>query len=160
MNTPVKPIPEGYQSVTPYLTVDDAAAALAFYRQAFGAVETLRLNMPGGKIGHAEFMIGVSHFMISDAYPNAGSASPDKLGGTPVKLHMYLNDVDAGFAQAVAAGATPVMPPADQFWGDRMATVTDPFGHQWMLATHIADVDRSEFQAKMDALLAAGGDCA
>ncbi|WFP49201.1 VOC family protein [Methylomonas sp. EFPC3] len=160
MNSPVKPIPEGYQSVTPYLTVDDAAAALAFYQQAFGAVEIMRLLMPGDKIGHAEFTIGVSHFMISDEYPNAGSASPHKLGGTPVKLHMYLNDVDAGFAQAVAAGATPVMEPADQFWGDRMGVVTDPFGHQWMLATHVADVDGSEFQAKMDALVAAGGDCA
>ncbi|WP_426991943.1 VOC family protein [Methylomonas sp. CM2] len=159
MSKPVNPIPDGYQSVTPYLTVEDAAAALTFYQQAFGALEFMRLTMPGGKIGHAEFTIGVSHFMISDEYPNAGSTSPTKLGGTAVKLHLYVDDVDASFTQAVAAGAVPAMPPADQFWGDRMGVLIDPFGHQWMLATHVEDVEASEFQSRMDAMFAGHGDC-
>ncbi len=159
MAAPVKPIPDGYQSVTPYLTVKNAAEALAFYRQAFGASEVMRLDMPDGKIGHAEFKIGVSNFMISDEYPNATSRAPETLGGSTVKLHLYVDDVDAAFAQAIAAGATETMPPADQFWGDRMGSLADPFGHHWLLATHVEDVDPSEFPERMAAMFAAGSDC-
>jgi len=155
MNNTVKAIPDDHRTVTPYLTVNDAAAALAFYGRAFGAEETLRLNMPDGKIAHAEFKIGASNFMISDEYPHPNSTSPARLGGSPVKLHLYLADVDASFARAIAAGATETMPPADQFWGDRMSSVVDPFGHHWMLATHIEDVDPSEFQSRMEAFFAA-----
>jgi len=159
MSTTVRPIPEGHHIVTPYLTVDDAASALAFYQQAFGAVEKCRLSMPGGKIGHAEFSIGASHFMISDEYPNAGSTSPTKLGGSTVKLHLYVTDVDASFAKAIAAGAIEAMPPVNQFWGDRMGALIDPFGHHWLLATHIEDFEPSEFQARMNAMFAANGGC-
>ncbi len=160
MNTTVKPIPDGYHTVTPYLTVNDAAAALTFYAQAFGAEEVLRLNMPDGKIGHAEFKIGASNFMISDEYPNPTSTSPQTLGGSSVKLHLYLADFDDGFARAIAAGATETMPPADQFWGDRMGSLVDPFGHHWLLATHIEDVDPSDFQSRMEAFFAANSGCA
>ncbi|MDD2759394.1 MAG: VOC family protein [Methylomonas sp.] len=159
MSEATKPIPDGYHSVTPYLTVEDADAALAFYRQAFGASEILRLNMADGKIGHAEFKIGESNFMISDEYPNASSTSPKTLGGSSVKLHLYVGDVDAVFAHALAAGATQAMAPADQFWGDRMGALIDPFGHHWLLATHIEDVDPSEYQHRMDAMFAANAAC-
>lgn len=155
----IKPIPDGYHSVTPYLTVDDADAALAFYRKAFGASEILRLNMANGKVGHAEFKIGESNFMISDEYPDATSASPKTLGGSSVKLHLYVGDVDAVFAQALAAGATQTMAPADQFWGDRMGSLVDPFGHHWLLATHIEDVDPGEYQERMNAMFAANAGC-
>lgn len=155
MSSTINAIPDGYRTVTPYLTVDGADAALAFYSKAFGANEILRLNMPDGKIGHAEFKIGESNFMISDEYPNAASASPKTLGGSSVKLHLYVNDVDAVFAQALAAGATTTMAPADQFWGDRMGSLVDPFGHHWLLATHVEDVDTAEFQSRMDAMFAA-----
>ena len=159
MTATVKPIPDGYHSVTPYLTVKNADAALAFYAKAFGAVEILRLAMPDGKVGHAEFRIGVSNFMISDEYPSPGSTSPETLGGSAVKLHLYVADVDAVFAQAIAAGAQAAMPPADQFWGDRMGALTDPFGHHWLIATHIEDVDPSEFQERMAAMFASGSGC-
>ncbi len=152
-------IPEDYQTVTPYLTVNDAAAALVFYEKAFGAMEILRLKMPDGKVGHAEFKIGQSIFMISDEYPDSSSKSPLSLDGSSVKLHVYVNDVDASYAQAIAAGATVIMPPANQFWGDRMGSLTDPFGHHWLLATHIEDVEPGEFQGRMEAFFATNQGC-
>ncbi len=159
MNNAIKPIPDGYLTVTPYLTVDDAAAALAFYANAFGAEERLRLHMPDGRVAHAEFKIGASNFMISDEYPHPNSIAPKTLGGSTVKLHLYVPDVDAGFSRAIAAGAVAGMPPTDQFWGDRMGELTDPFGHHWLLATHIEDVDPGEFQERMEAMFASNAGC-
>ncbi len=159
MTNATKAIPDGYHTVTPYLTVDDADAALAFYAKAFGANEILRLSTPDGRVGHAEFKIGESNFMISDECPNAQSTSPKTLGGSAVSLHLYVNDVDAVFAQALAAGATQSMEPVDQFWGDRMGALVDPFGHRWLLATHIEDVDPAEYQERMDAMFAANAEC-
>ncbi|WP_367155499.1 VOC family protein [Methylomonas sp. HYX-M1] len=153
----INPIPDSHRSVTPYLTVKNAAAALAFYRAAFGATETMRLHMPNGAVGHAEFTIGASHFMIADEYPAATSTAPHTLGGSCVKLHLYVADVDAFFARAIAAGAVETMPPADQFWGDRMGALTDPFGHHWMIASHLEDVDPADLQSRMDALFAGSG---
>jgi PhnB protein len=159
MTNPINPIPAGYHTLTPYLTVKDAAAALEFYQKAFGASEVMRLNMPEGGIAHAEFTIDDSHFMISDECPNGPSTSPETLGGSTVKLHLYVNDVDATFAQAIAAGAKETMPVADQFWGDRMGAVVDPFGHHWLIASHVEDVDSSEFPARMEAFFAAHAAC-
>jgi PhnB protein len=155
MTTNIKPIPDGCHTLTPYLTVTGASEALAFYKEAFGAIELLRLNMPDGKIAHAEFKIGDSTFMISDEYPNGTSASPETLGGSTVKMHLYVTDADATFAQAIQAGAKETMPVENQFWGDRMGSVVDPFGHHWLIATHVEDVDPSEFQGRMDAFFAA-----
>lgn len=159
MSPSVNPIPAGYHTLTPYLAVKDAAAALAFYRQAFAADEVMRLNMPEGGIAHAEFTIGDSHFMISDEYPNGPVVAPETLGGSTVKLHLYVEDVDASFARALAAGATATMPVADQFWGDRMGGLVDPFGHHWLLASHVEDVDPAEFQDRMEAFFAANAAC-
>jgi len=155
MTTQVKPIPDGHHTVTPYLTVHDADAALAFYKKAFGASEVLRLHMPDGKVAHAEFKIGESNFMLSDEYPNPNSRSPQSLGGSTVKLHLYVSDVDALFSQVIAAGAKETMPVENQFWGDRMGSLIDPFGHHWLIATHVEDVDPSEFQGRMEAFFAA-----
>lgn len=154
MTTPTKPIPDGFQNVTPYLTVNDAVAALAFYKKVFGAIEVMRLNMPDGKVAHAEFKIGDSNFMISDEYPHDTSTSPATLGGSTVKLHLYVTNADATFSQAIAAGAKVTMPVENQFWGDRMGSLLDPFGHHWLIATHVEDVDPSEFQERMNAFFA------
>ncbi|MDD2761631.1 MAG: VOC family protein [Methylomonas sp.] len=155
MTTQIKPIPDGCHTVTPYLTVHVADAALAFYKKAFGASEVIRLHRPDGKVGHAEFKIGESHFMISDEYPNPNSTSPHTLGGTSVKLHLYVSDADAVFSQAIAAGAKETMPVENQFWGDRMGSLIDPFGHHWLIATHVEDIDPSELQGRMEAFFAA-----
>jgi PhnB protein len=155
MNNNIRPIPDGHHTLTPYLVVRGAAAALEFYAKAFSANELLRLHAPGGAIAHAEFKIGDSHFMLADENPNCSDISPMALGGTPVKLHLYVTDTDAVFATAIQAGATAIMPPTNQFWGDRMGAVTDPFGHKWLIATHIEDVDPSEFQGRMEAFFAA-----
>ena len=144
----VKPIPDGYHSVTPYLTVDGVAQAIEFYKKAFGAVELYRLTMPDGKVGHAEIRIGNSPVMMGEACPEMGSRAPQ--GITPVGMMIYVEDVDALTKQAVAAGAKVVMPVADQMWGDRMGKVTDPFGHQWSLATHIEDVSHAEVTARFE----------
>lgn len=159
MNNPIHPVPDGFNGVTPYLTVDNADAALAYYQRAFGASETLRLKRPDGKVAHAEFKIGEANFMISDEYPNPHSSSPKTLGGSAVKIHLYVTDADALFAQAIAAGATETMPVEKQFWGDRMGSLVDPFGHHWLIATHVEDVDPSEFQQRMDAFFAATPEC-
>ena len=150
----VKPIPDGYHSVTPYLYVRGAAEAIAFYEKAFGAVELMRLPMPGGVIGHAEIRIGNSVVMISDEMPEWGNKSPQTLGGTSAGLMVYVPDVDAVFARAVAAGASVHKPLADQFYGDRSGSVLDPYGHSWTIATHTEDVPHEEMAARMDAWIA------
>jgi PhnB protein len=155
MTTKIKPIPDGYHTLSAYLTVRGASDALEFYKKAFGATELFRLNMPDGKMAHGEFKIGDSIFMISEENPGCGSTSPETLHGSPVSLYLYVVDADATFSDAIKAGAKEAMPLANQFWGDRMGKLVDPFGHQWFIATHIEDVDRSEFQSKMDAHWAA-----
>jgi len=148
-----KPIPEGYHSVTPYLVVDDAAKAIEFYKKAFGAEEKYRLPM-GGKIGHAEIKIGDSFVMLADEFPDMGHLSPKARGGTTVSLLIYLPDVDAAFQKAITAGATEKKPLENQLWGDRMGTLTDPFGHVWSLATHVEDVSEDEIARRFEEFLA------
>jgi uncharacterized glyoxalase superfamily protein PhnB len=140
----VNPIPEGMHTVSPYLAVDDAAAAIEFYARAFGAQELSRMPAPDGTIGHASIQIGDSIIMLADPFPQATARPPKELGGTSAALFMYVEDTDAAFKQAVAAGATPSMEPADMFWGDRFAQVSDPFGHSWQIATHQEDLTDEE----------------
>lgn len=144
----VKPIPDGYHSVTPYLVIDGAADAIEFYKKAFGAEEVFRMPM-GDRIGHAEIRIGNSMVMLADEWPDMGHLGPKARGGTTVSLLIYVDDVDASFRRALDAGATELRPLEDQFWGDRMGSLTDPFGHQWSLATHKVDVDPDEMQRRM-----------
>jgi uncharacterized glyoxalase superfamily protein PhnB len=136
-------------SVTPHLVCDGAAEAIAFYQKAFNAVETSRMPGENGKLMHAAVRIGDSTVMLADAFPGWGSLDPKALKGTPVTLHLYVNDADAIFNQAVAAGATVKMPIADMFWGDRYGQVTDPFGHHWSIATHTRDMTPEEMQKAM-----------
>ena len=143
-----QPIPEGYNTVTPYLAVDDAAKAIEFYERAFGAKERYRMPGPDGKIAHAEIQIGNSIVMLSDPFPQATAKPPTQVGDTTAGLFMYVEDVDAAFKRAIEAGATEKMPPADMFWGDRFGSVTDPFGHAWQLATHIEDVSPEEMERR------------
>jgi PhnB protein len=150
-----KPIPEGYNAVTPYLAVDDAAQAIDFYKQAFGAKERVRMEAPDNKIGHAELEIGDSLVMLSDPFPQASTRPPKELGGTSVSVFMYVEDVDAVVKQAVDAGATVTMEVEDQFWGDRFGSVTDPFGHLWSVATHVEDVAPEEMAERAKAAMAA-----
>ena len=140
----VKPIPEGYHSVTPYLILDDATRALEFYKKALGAVELMRMPAPGGKIGHAEIKIGDSPIMLADESLEMGARSARTIGGSPISLMVYVEDVDARVAQAVAAGAKLTRPIANQFYGDRTGGIDDPFGFHWYLATHIEDVPPDE----------------
>jgi PhnB protein len=149
----VKPIPDGYHTVTPYLIVNGAAAALEFYKRAFGATEVMRFPGPNGKVGHAEIRIGDSHIMLADEHPEMGARGPQALGGSPVTILLYVPDVDARFAQAVAAGAKEVRPLKDQFYGDRSGSVADPFGHIWHIATHKEDVSHEEMQRRMKAAM-------
>ena len=146
----VKPIPEGYHSVTPYLIVDDAKAAIEFYKKAFGAEEKFRLSM-GDRIGHAELLIGDSHIMLADEFPDMGHLGPKNRGGTTVSLMVYVDDVDSSFRKALDAGASEVRPLENQFWGDRMGTLSDPFGHMWSLATHVEEVAPDEIERRMAA---------
>lgn len=146
-----QPIPKGYHTVTPHLVVRDARRAIDFYKRAFGATAVSVMEMPGGKIGHAELKIGNSRIMLADEWPGQ-SHSPESLGGTTVNLHLYFKDVDSAFQQALAAGAKADMPPTDMFWGDRYGKLTDPFGHSWGLATHIKDVTPEEMQKGMEAM--------
>jgi PhnB protein len=150
-----KPIPEGYHTVSPYLAVDDAARALEYYTKAFGAKELVRMDAPGGKIGHAELQIGDSRIMLSDPFPQASTRPPKELGGTSASVFMYVEDVDAVVKQAVDAGATVTMEIADQFWGDRFGTITDPFGHVWSIATHVEDVPPEEMAERAKAAMGA-----
>ena len=146
----VKPIPDGYHTVTPYITCKGAAKALDFYTTAFGAKEIMRYDM-GGTIGHAEVRIGDSVVMLSDEFPQMGAVSPKTLGGTSFGLCIYLPDVDAAVAKAVSAGCTIERPLQNQFYGDRSATLLDPFGHKWTLATHVEDVSPEEMKRRMAA---------
>jgi PhnB protein len=145
----VKPIPEGYHSLTPYLIIDGAADAMEYYKKAFGAVELFRMDH-GGKIGHAEMKIGDSPFMLGDE--NAQYKGPKSLGGTPMMLMIYVDDVDAIYPQAIAAGGIEVKPLQDQFYGDRSGTLKDPFGHVWTVATHKEDVSPEEIEKRVAAL--------
>ena len=151
----VKPIPDGYHSVTPYLICDGAADAIEYYKKAFGATELFRMDH-GGKVGHAELKIGDSPIMLADEYPQMGYRSPKALGGTPVSIMIYVEDVDTVYKQAIDAGATEVKPLQDQFYGDRSGTLTDPFGHVWTIATHKEDVTMEEMNRRMAAAHGAG----
>jgi PhnB protein len=151
----VKPIPEGYSSVTPYLIVDGAAAAIEFYKKTFDAKEVMRMPAPGGRIGHAEVKIGGSHVMLADENPEMNARSPKSVGGCPISLLLYVENVDTTVDRAVAAGAKLKRPVADQFYGDRTGTIEDPFGHQWYVATHIEDVSPEEMKKRSEDLAAA-----
>ncbi len=148
----VSPLPAGYHTLTPYIIVNNAADALGWYAEALGAREVMRLPMPGGKIGHAEIEIGDSRLMLADEEPGHDARPPGAYGGSPVTLHMYVTSVDAVVAQAKAAGATVKAAPEDKFYGDRMATIVDPFGHTWHIATHIEDVTIEEVRRRMAAM--------
>jgi PhnB protein len=149
----VKPIPEGYHSVAPYLMVRDAARAMEFYKQAFGATEVMRLRMPNGKIGHAEIQIGDSRIMLSDEFPEYGNRSPEAFGGSPVIISLFVEDVDALASKAVANGAKILRPVSDQFHGDRSGRLMDPFGHVWIVSTHIEDVSPEEIERRAEAFM-------
>ena len=150
-----KPIPEGYNTVSPYLAVDDADAAIEYYKKAFGAEETMRMHWPNGKVGHAELKIGDSRVMLSDPFPQASTTPPKELGGTSASIFMYVEDVDAVVQKAVDAGATVTMEVEDQFWGDRFGSITDPFGHNWSIATHVEDLTPEEIEERGKAAMAA-----
>lgn len=147
MTTKVDPIPQDMHSVTPHLVCEGAADAIEFYKKAFNAAELMRMPGPNGRIMHASVRIGDSTIMLADDFPEYGGFGPKALKGSPVTLHLYVPDVDASFAQAVGAGAAVRMPVQDMFWGDRYGQVTDPFGHNWSLATHIRDVTPEEMAA-------------
>jgi PhnB protein len=146
----VKPIPDGYQTATPYLVVNEATSAIEFYKKAFDATELMRLADDTGKIAHAEIKIGNSLIMISDEFSDMGFRSPQSLGGSPVTIMLYVQNVDNQFDQAIAAGAKNLRPVEDQFFGDRSGTLSDPFGHIWTLATHIEDVSPEEVNRRFN----------
>lgn len=151
----VKPIPEGYHTLTPYLTVRDAERAIEFYQQAFGAkIRGGVAKGPDGKVMHAELQIGDSVIMLSDEFPDFGALSPQSIGGSPMGLHIYVDAVDAAFDRAVKAGAQVEMPVMDQFWGDRYGKLKDPFGHKWSIATHVKDMSADEMKKAMDEAMA------
>jgi PhnB protein len=152
-----KPIPDGYHSVTPYLIINGAAEGIDYYKKAFGATELFRMPTPDGKIGHAEIKIGDSPIMLADEFPEMGYKSPQSLGGSPVSIMIYVEDVDAMFIQAIAAGGKEQRPVKDQFYGDRMGTLEDPYGHVWHVATHKEDVTPEEMEKRMKAHTAASG---
>lgn len=145
----VKPIPDGYPRVTPYLHVDGAAAAIEFYVKVLGAKERMRMPGPGGKLGHAELEIGDSIVMLADEFPEMNVHGPRAIGGTPVTIHVYVEDADAVFDAAVEAGATPLRAVEDQFYGDRSGQFEDPWGHHWNVATHVEDVAPGEMEKRM-----------
>jgi PhnB protein len=149
-----KPIPKGYHVVTPYLSVQGAADAIAFYKKAFGAKEVMRMPGPGGTVGHAEIEIGGSRIMLADEFPEMNFRSPRAIGGTPVTIHLYVQDVDRVAKKAVAEGAKLLRPVADQFYGDRSASLEDPFGHVWHVATHIKDIPMKELKKRAAAMAA------
>ena len=154
MEKSVKAIPDGYHTITPNITVSDAAGALSFYQKALGAEEIMRMPGPGGKIMHAEFRIGDSHVMIADEMPEMGNKGPRALGGSPTSFYVYVNNVDAAWKRALAAGAKEIGPLADMFWGDRTGRLEDPFGHAWVLAQHIKDVTPAEMKSGQEAFMA------
>jgi PhnB protein len=146
----VKPVPDETQPLAPYLIVKDAPKAIEFYRRAFGAKELFRLGEPSGKVGHAELAIGRARFMLADEYPDFGALSPVTVGGTPVAMHLYVEDVDKTVEEAAAAGATVLRGLQDEFFGDRTAMLMDPFGHKWHLASRKEDVTPEEMQRRMN----------
>jgi PhnB protein len=146
----VKPIPEGYHTLTPYFTVRDARRAIEFYKQAFGAEERGVINGPDGKVMHAELKIGDSIIMLADEFPEFGSLSPETVGGSSMGLHIYVDNVDQAFDRAVKAGAKVEAPVVDQFWGDRYGRLKDPFGHKWSIATHVKDMSADEMRHSMN----------
>jgi PhnB protein len=148
MATKVKPIPDGYHSVTPYLIFSGASDAIAFYKTALGASEVLRIGGPDGRVGHAELQLGGSRIMLADEHPEIGALSPKTIGGSPVSIHLYVEDVDAAVARAVAAGAKLIRPVADQFYGDRTGGIEDPFGYRWYIATHKEDLTAEEINRR------------
>ncbi|HLQ46348.1 MAG TPA: VOC family protein [Planctomycetaceae bacterium] len=148
----VKPIPDGYHTVTPYLIVKGAADAIEFYKRVFGATEFMRVPGPGGCVAHAEIKIGDSIIMLADEFPQMDALSPKTIGGTPVGLMLYVANVDEVFARAIAAGAKELRPLQNQFYGDRSGTVADPFGHKWTIGTHVEDVTPEEIQRRMAAM--------
>jgi PhnB protein len=148
----VNPKPDNYPTVSAYLCVDGAEAAIAFYAKVFGATERMRMGAPGGKVGHAELAIGESVVMLADEFPEMGIVGPKSIGGTPVTLSVYVDDVDATFATALGAGATEVRAVEDQFYGDRNGQFLDPFGHRWSVATHVEDVTEDEMQRRAAAM--------
>jgi PhnB protein len=151
--TTVKPIPDDYPQLIPYLTVDGATAAIDFYIKVFAAKERMRMPTPEGKIGHAELEIGASVFMLADAFPDMGNRTPQSLGGTPVTMMVYVEDVDAVFDRAMKAGATEERKVENQFYGDRAGQFTDPFGHKWFVATHVEDVPPDEMEKRAAAAM-------
>jgi PhnB protein len=142
------PIPDGYPRLTPYLIVDDGAAAVDFYTSILGATERMRMAGPDGKIGHTELELGDSLIMLADEHPEVGALSPRSVGGTPVSLHVYVDDADDVFKRAIGAGATSQRPVEDQFYGDRLGVFEDPFGHKWNVATHVEDVSPEEMERR------------
>jgi len=148
MPAKVRTIPEGYHAITPYLSIKGAADAIDFYKRAFGATEIMRMAEPDGRVGHAEVKLGDSRVMLADECPDMDFRSPKSIGGTPVHLHFYVDDVDAVVKQAVAAGAKLVRPVQDQFYGDRSGSVADPFGHVWHVATHKEDLSMEEIRKR------------
>lgn len=150
-----KPIPDGFHAVTPYLSIKGAADAIEFYKQAFGAVEVFRLPTPAGDIGHAEITIGDSHIMLSEPCDESPIPSPSTLGGSTIGIHLYVDDVDSLFSQAVDAGATELRAVADQFYGDRMGTLRDPFGHVWFIGTHKEDLTPEQIRERAAAMFGA-----
>jgi|HubBroStandDraft_5_1064220.scaffolds.fasta_scaffold234523_2 PhnB protein len=149
--SPVKAIPEGYHSIQPYLHIRGAVQAIEFYRKAFGATEIMRMPQPDGRLGHAEIRLGDSVVMLADEYPERGIHGPEHYGGAPMTLMFYTEDCDGIYQKALAAGAKSVREPTDQFYGDRMAGIEDPFGFQWYIATHIKDLSPEEMNAAMAA---------
>jgi len=150
----VKPIPEGYHTLTPYFTVRDAVRAIEFYKQAFGAQERGLMKGPDGKVMHAELKIGNSIVMLADEFPEFGAVAPESGGNTSMGLHIYVDNVDQAFDRAVKAGAKVEMPVSDQFWGDRYGKLRDPFGHKWSIATHVKDMSADEMKRSMDEAMA------
>jgi PhnB protein len=148
MSTEVKPVPEGYHTVTPYLILSGAGEAIAFYKKALGAEEIMRLADPDGTVHHAEIRIGDSRVMLADEHPEIQALSPKTVGGSPVSIHLYVEDVDAAVERAVAVGAKLVRPVADQFYGDRTGGIEDPFGYRWFIATHKEDLTIEEIRRR------------
>jgi PhnB protein len=154
--SPVKPIPEGYPRVSPYLVLEGANQAIEFYKQVFGATERMRIPAPGGTVGHAELQIGDSVVMLADEFPDMGYVGPKKVGGTPVTIGVYVEDVDKTFDAALQAGAESLRPVEDQFYGDRSGQFLDPFGHRWSISSHIEDVPPDEMAKRAQEMMGGG----
>jgi PhnB protein len=153
MSGEVDPVPEGFHTVTPYMTIKNASDAIEFYKEAFGAAEVFRWADPDGRVRHAEVVIGDSPVMLTDEAPEFGMTGPQSLGGSPVHVFLYVEDVDEIFGRAIAAGATELMPVEDSEDGDRRGGITDPFGHVWYIGTHVEDISREELQKRYDAMV-------